>query len=319
MNQNEQLDRISKKMRWDVKKHRDRYLHGNRADEIMSMYQKRTGQRFAIDAPVSYNEKLQWLKCFWRDALAIRCADKLQLRSYLEGCGLREYSMPIIGSWIRSEDIPFQDLPQRYVLKANHSSGMNVFVDDALSFDHEKARRVYHQVLQCCPFHLNFEWVYEAMTPTIIAEPILPHDGHVLFDYKFYCFRGKARFVHILNAVDPNDPSTEPEALFLDHDFNPVDGWFGYRPMSVMPRLSVYLEDMKRIAERVSAPFPHVRVDLVATDHAFYIGEMTFFPGSGCDEFSDDALAVEMGKYIKIDEIKDAMQEKGNDHEQTNK
>ena len=49
------------------------------------------GPRLELDHPVTYNEKIQWLKLFYRDPLLPRCADKYTARSYIEEAGLGHY------------------------------------------------------------------------------------------------------------------------------------------------------------------------------------------------------------------------------------
>lgn len=303
MNQNDQLEWIITKLKWDQKKHEYRYHSCDRVSAVSALYQKRTGKPIDLNHPITYNEKLQWLKCFWYNPFATQCADKLSLRKYLAELGLHEYILPLIGAWEHSINIDFQMLPKKYILKTNHASGFNVFVEDNETFDRLKAVRVFDAVLKSCPFHLNFEWVYEGITPTVIAEPILSGQTEWPLDYKFYCFEGKAKYVHALTAINRTDLSIEPQAALLTDSYEILKESIGYETMRNIPPKPHFFHDMKRIAELISAPFPHVRVDFLASSDKFYVGEMTFFPGSGCDQFSNEELNIKMGQLIKLENI----------------
>jgi hypothetical protein len=57
-----------------------------------------------------------------------RLADKYLVREWIKDTIGEEYLVPLLGVWDRFEEIDFDKLPENYVLKCNHGSGMNLVV-----------------------------------------------------------------------------------------------------------------------------------------------------------------------------------------------
>ena len=50
----------------------------------------------------------------------------------------------------------------------------------------------------------------------------------------------------------------------------------------------------------ISKDFPFVRVDFYSVNQKIYVGELTFYPWSGCVQFSPDSFDFELGSYFKL-------------------
>ena len=94
-------------------------------------------RKLNLASPKTFNDKLQWLKLkFWPNCEdAITCADKYRVRKWLEDKGFGEYIIEIYGAWDRAEDIDFDALPDKFVLKCNHGCGYNIIVNDKSAID----------------------------------------------------------------------------------------------------------------------------------------------------------------------------------------
>ena len=62
----------------------------------------------------------------------------------------------------------------------------------------------------------------------------------------------------------------------------------------------LFYEDMIRYAEKLSAPFPFVRIDFYETDDRLYVGEMTFYSGGGILPFDPPEWDYKLGECINI-------------------
>ena len=95
-------------------------------EAIIKIYKSKFGKNPNLNNPISFNEKVQWLKLNWFDETAIKCADKFEVRKYVEKRIGEEYLNEIYGIYEKPDEIDFNSLPDSFVLKATHASGFNI-------------------------------------------------------------------------------------------------------------------------------------------------------------------------------------------------
>ena len=247
--------------------------------------------------PKTFNEKIQWLKLYDRRPEYVRMVDKYEVKRYIAEKVGEEYVVPTLGVWDRVEDIDFDALPDQFVLKCTHDSASVKICKDKSDFDFEEAKQSLSEHLGQSMFIHGREWVYKKIKPSIIAEPYLVDESGVeLKDYKIFCFNGRADYVE----VDFN--------RFVKHKLNTYD--FDWKPLGFcdaskndydanIPKPS-RLEDMRRIAEELSKDIPFLRVDFYSIYDRIYIGELTFYPGSGFIFFDPLEMNLELGKKLTL-------------------
>lgn len=100
-------------------------------------YKAAFGKKLDLDNPKTLNEKLLWLKLnrYMKNPLIIQCADKAAVREYVKSCGCEDILIDIYGIYDRAEDIPWDDLPNQFVLKWNFGAGMNIVCTDKSKMD----------------------------------------------------------------------------------------------------------------------------------------------------------------------------------------
>ena len=103
-------------------------------------FERCTGKKLDLDNPKSFNEKIQWLKLYYRNPLMTKCADKIGVRDYIREKIGEEYLVPIIGIYKTPDEIDFETLPNRFVMKVNWGSGQNIIVTDKSKLDVKKAK-----------------------------------------------------------------------------------------------------------------------------------------------------------------------------------
>src|SRR5690625_1319266 len=81
------------------------------------LFRLKTGYKLNLENPVTYNEKLQWIKLFDRDPLMTKCCDKFTVREYVKSQGCGEILNDLIWEGFDPDKIPFDDLPNQFVIK----------------------------------------------------------------------------------------------------------------------------------------------------------------------------------------------------------
>ena len=257
--------------------------------------------------PVTFNEKLQWLKVYDRKPLYTQLVDKYEVRKYITEKIGEEYLIPLLGIWNRFDDINFNELPKQFVLKCTHDSASVVICKDKSTFDIEAARKKLSASLRRNFYYSNREWPYKHVRPRIIAEKLmLTADGDLPKDYKFMCFEGEPRLlfldIGVCEAENLGGHAEEYYRNIYDMNFQPVDmieTRDHYQIESIMQPKTFTL--MKQIARTLSSGLHHCRVDLYDIDGQVYFGEITFYHGSGYNFFRPASWDEELGSWIVED------------------
>ncbi|WP_461532682.1 ATP-grasp fold amidoligase family protein [Sinomicrobium sp.] len=263
-------------------------------------YEYYTRKKLSLDDPKELNEKIQWLKVFYRPKILNQLVDKYAVRVYVEEKIGKEYLNECYGVYDTVKDVNFDSLPSEFVLKGVHGSGFNLIVKDKAKLNKFKARLKMRKWL----FH-NFyykaghEWAYKDVKPRIIVEKYLREiDLGLLHDYKFFCFNGVPKFIHI-----DVDRFGKHQRLFYDTEWNKLP-YKHYLPNSAEVEQPSSLNLMLEISEKLSEGFPLVRVDLYATEGRVIFGELTFYPGNGVLEFTPDKFNKTTGDYLSLPKLK---------------
>jgi len=103
------------------------------------LFPLRTGYKLNLKAPQTFNEKLQWLKLYDRKPEYTQMVDKLEAKKYVANIIGEEHIIPTLAVYDRVEDINFDALPNRFVLKCTHDSGGIVICKDKATLDRRAA------------------------------------------------------------------------------------------------------------------------------------------------------------------------------------
>lgn len=106
-------------------------------------YKRAFGRKLDLENPQTLNEKVLWLKLhtYYKNPLVVQCADKVAVRDYIKECGCEEILIDIIGVYERAEDIPWEELPDSFVLKWNFGAGMNIVCTNKSEMDKDDVIR----------------------------------------------------------------------------------------------------------------------------------------------------------------------------------
>jgi hypothetical protein len=217
---------------------------------------------------------------FDRNPLWTMLSDRLRVRDYVANKVGSEYLVPLLWHGDNPDEIPFDELPLKFVIKTNHGCGYNILVKDKAQLDQTKARRQLKKWLAenfCLDKFLGTEWGYKNIRPAIMVESFIDDNGSVPVDYKFFCYSGRAEFLKI-----DFDRFEDHSESFFDRELNLLNlvgrGIKQYQGKFELPE---NYKDMVRVAETLSQGIDFIRVDLYSVAGRIYFGEFTCYHGGG--------------------------------------
>ena len=263
------------------------------------IYSLGCGHKLNLENPKRYNEKLQWIKLYDHNPLYTTMADKYAVKEFVSKKVGEEYVAKCLGVWDRAEDINWDALPDKFVIKTTHDGGNNgVFIcRDKSKINRSKWVRQINKSLHRNTFLLGREWPYKNIPRRVFAEEYLEDASGELRDYKFFCFDGKVKYLFIATE---RQSGGEVKFNYFDADFNDL-GIVQQHPMSDKKiEKPTLFEDMKKLATELSKGLPEVRVDLYEVNGRIYFGEYTFFHHGGVVPFHPDKWDFIWGENIVL-------------------
>ena len=268
----------------------------NYQNELCEWYKNKTGKVLDIDNPKTLNEKIQWLKLYDSTEIKGRFSDKYEVREFVKEKIGEEYLIPLLGVWESFEEISFEKLPHKFVLKATHGSGWNVVVKDKNKIDIEKIRDKFHRWLgKNYAFMHGLELHYKNIQPRIIAEQYMESDDNNLMDYKILCFNGEPKYIWV-----DTDRYIDHKRDIFDLNWRHENFIIGFPNSNKIIERPENLEEMISLARKLSSGFSFVRLDMYNINEKIYFGEMTFTSGSGIEKIQPEEYDIFLGQLIYL-------------------
>lgn len=245
-----------------------------------------------ISQPRTFTEKINWLKFNTYKPDYKSLADKHEVREFVSNRIGQQFLVPLLAVFNTADEVDFTHLPDSFVLKATHGSGLNLFVKNKDALSIERVRKICSVWLNINPYFLSREWQYRDINPKIICEHYLDENPN---DYKFFCFNGQVHFIQ----VDVDRFTAHARTMFtrdwveLNIEYN-----YGKSPRNLSP--PTQLNEMIKLSEELARDFDFVRVDLFSIGNKIYFGELTFFPGGGAEPFSSYDADLDFGVNLEL-------------------
>lgn len=254
-----------------------------------------------FDNPKTFNEKLQWLKLYDHKPEYINMVDKYKVRDYIRGKLGEAYLISLIGVWDHPDEIDFEALPDKFVLKCNHNSGLGMCIcKDKSALNLKKVKAELNRGLKQDYYLTGREWPYKDVPRKIIAEQYMKSDAGGLTDYKIHCFNGEPKLILVCKDRFLETGLTED---FFSSDWEHLDIRRPKHPNASVPiKKPEELDEMLRLAAILSKDIPFLRVDFYIVDHKIYFSELTFYPASGFDKFVPEIWDNILGDWLKLPE-----------------
>lgn len=265
------------------------------------LYRYNFNKKLNLEEPKTFNEKIQWLKLYNRKDILTDLVDKYKVREYVKEKIGQDYLIPLIWVGDNPDDIPWDNLPNSFVIKANHGSGQNLIIKDKNNIDKKNIEKIIQRWLKYDHYLVGREWAYKNVRRKIIIEKyIKAEDGSNLKDYRFFCFDGNPKFITVdINIIDKTRKSTKRNLYDLDWNFIDVEISYPNEKNAKIPKPKK-LNEMIEISKCLSKEFKHVRVDLYENEGQIYFGELTFYHQSGFGKFKPEKYDSIFGDYIKL-------------------
>lgn len=270
---------------------------------LRRIFKARMGYDLDLNNPQTFNEKIQYLKLHNRKPQYTMMVDKYEVRKYISELIGKEYLIPLLGVWNNTEEIDFDRLPNQFVLKCNHNSGLGMCIcKDKKLIDVNKVKKELDRGLEQDYYMKRREWPYKNVKRKIVCEKYMEdkNGADELSDYKVLCFNGVPKLVEYhtgrFGSVHTQD--------YYDLEWNQTKITnIGMNVLDIPAEKPVCLDEMLELSSILAKDIPHVRVDWYVINGELYFGELTFFDGSGLDPFSsleDDKL---LGSWIDLNNI----------------
>lgn len=263
-------------------------------------FRLKMGYPLDLDNPQTFNEKLQWLKLYNRKPEYTKLVDKYEVKQYVSSMIGEDHIIPTLGLWNRFEEIDFDKLPNRFVLKTTNGGGGGgvVICKDKNKFDRAKAKLILERSMRSSIYKACKEWPYKDVKPRILAEKYMEDESGELRDFKFTCADGVAHNVMICFDRFTGDT----KFYFFDREWNLLR--LNKRGLAAPSDFCIEkpkgVEEMFDIAGRLSENLPYARVDLYNVNGKIYFGEITFYPQSGYDSNLLEETDKLFSSYINI-------------------
>lgn len=265
--------------------------------DLKILFRLKQGYQLDLDNPRTYNEKLQWIKLYDHNPLMPRCCDKFEVREMIERQGYGNLLNQLLWQGFEPEKIPFDELPDRFVIKVTHGSTFNIICTNKSKLNRRDAIARCNRWLNAKFLPCYGEWFYGKVKPRVIVEEYIEsEDGEQLRDYKVFCFHGVPRYIRV-----DSDRFTDHKMDVFTTDWKRIPGaHMGYRCSDYNFERPECLAELLEIAGKLSRPFLHARVDFYIVRNRIYFGEITFTNGAGFDRFSSYEFDLKMGEWLKL-------------------
>lgn len=259
------------------------------------LFRAEMGQKLNLDNPQTFNEKLQWIKLYDRKPEYTQWVDKYEVRKYIAETIGEEYLIPLIGVYETVDEIPWGELPNKFVLKCTHGSGSNIVCRNKDKLDIAESKKKLNKWMKKNWYWFGREWVYKNIEPRIICEKYISEGNGIPDDYKVMCFNGIPKIIQV-----HKDRFTNQVQDFYTTDWERMKFSQGTSNINIVQKKPKKLEEMLELSKVLSKGINHIRVDFYYVNGKLYFGELTFFDGSGFWAFEPESYDYLLGSWIDL-------------------
>lgn len=265
---------------------------------LKMIYRIKFGKKLNLEHPVTFNEKLQWLKLHNHNPLYPTMVDKITAKDYVASIIGSEYIIPTLKVYGSVDDIRLEELPDQFVLKTNHSGGNSgvVICSDKAKFDLEAAKRKLQHSLDSDMFSHSREWPYTQIKPQVFAEKFMTEGSGAPDDYKVHNFNGVPKVILVCrdrfkdSGLTSDFYSDQWEHLDIERPLHHNAPEGVERPAALV--------EMLELSRTLSKDIPFVRTDFYTVNNKLFFGELTFYPASGFQAFVPEEWDKKLGDWL---------------------
>jgi hypothetical protein len=263
---------------------------------MLRRHRGRYGRWPRLAGDMTYTEAMARRILFDRNPLLRVASDRIAVRELVRRRLGADIGPPFLAVCDRPEELPWDDLPDGFVIKPTHGSGMNVVVRDKARADRPGIAARLRAALAVDYHSYSREWGYRGVPRRLVVEPLLRHPTlDAPPDWKFFCFGGEPRLIML---VVTGAGWRRGAALFLP-DGRPLAGRMRTpeHALDLTPQALPEgdLAALCDTARRLAQGFDHIRVDLLWHEGRPVFGELTAYTLAGLIPFQPPALEAWAG------------------------
>ena len=252
-----------------------------------------------IKNPVTFTEKMQWIKMNGKLESYSYLVDKYEVRNYVINKIGEQYLNNIYGVYERVDGIEFNKFPDKFVLKLNNGSGYNFICTNRDNLNTEEIKKMLEKWMKIDFYKEHKEIQYKNVKSKILCEAYLQDKSGELKDYKIFCFDGKAKFIQ----VDTGRFSNHIQNMY-DTEWNKLNLSFGYNIGDFIDEKPKKIQEMISLAEKLADNIPFARIDFYYVNEKIYFGEITLTPQNGLVNFEPKEEDIKIASMINISKYK---------------
>ena len=246
--------------------------------------------------PRTFNEKLGYLKLYRDPGILSDLCDKYLVKNYVRKKIGDKYVLDTLYITSEPESIPFEKLPNSFIIKATHGSGWNIIVKDKKNTDFKHIVKKCRSFLSMNYYYLGRECQYKNIEPQIMVENLLKDErGNIPSDYKFFAFNNEVKFIQV-----DYDRANNHKRNFYDLEWNKMDFNLNYPSFDFEIKKPENLSQMIEISKVLSEGLPFARIDLYSILNDIYFGEITLTPENNLGKFKPAKYDKVLGEYLSI-------------------
>ncbi len=261
--------------------------------------------------PTSFSEKVNWRIIHDRRAILRLTCDKLHSRETAQSLGIPAPETVWYGESL--DGLVGTAMPDHWVLKPNDGSGQVTFGAGAVR-DVSSLRAVTDKWPKKSPPAMDGEWAYKHARRLYIIERMLGTGRSTPVSYKFFCFDGEPRYVHVIavgesrfdrwrQKVGARWPPEDTPMRFYTPAWEPRDAQLADFPLAKVAPRPPALDSMLEAAAKLARGFDMMRVDFMGDGETFVFGELTPYPHAGLTRFNPSAFDLELGAHWTLPQL----------------
>jgi len=250
----------------------------------------------------TFQDKVNWLLVHDSPENKYKFVDKILLRNYSKKILGKDICVPLIKIYNNVNEINLSELPNKFVLKCNHGSRMNIICKNKSEFNLTKAKLKLEKWMKINYGLENYEYQYNYVKKKIFSEIFLMDN---ITDYKFYCFNGIPKIIKVQSKYYKKNIKMYH---YYDLNWNITDietkSQNNFKlPNSINFKKPKHLNKMIKYAKIFSKDFIFVRVDLYEFNDTIYLSELTFSPANLRSPFKNEKQRIYLGSLLDLSKI----------------
>ena len=265
---------------------------------VSSHFKTTLGYNLNLNNPKTHNEKVTCRKLNYTDEMTL-LSDKVAVRKYVSEKIGSQYLVPLYAKMGTLTKDVFDELPNSFVIKANHGSKFNLIVRDKNKFEYNEVKKITEEWLKTKYYLNGMQLHYENIKPQLLVEKLLLENNNIPKDYKLHCFNNNGTKKIFIDVYI--DRLTHLKSALFDEEWNNLDYPFVADTIKNTKSITkpVNLKEMCDLARILSKPFEYIRLDFYLVNNKIYFGEFTFTPNGGTEIFHKNTTDLAWGNLWK--------------------